>query len=96
MNRIKNITKALLVRSAVVVALLAVGAGTGCDLTDSIGILGDLGYVDGGFGGTGGGDWFDYGWTESDPNGNTNSFNLNPGTDVHTAVDNYLSDSVIW
>ena len=58
------------------------------------------GYYDGGgySGGSAssGGNWYNYGWNEYDGSGNSSSFSLNPGTNVHESLDNYLSSNISY
>lgn len=67
---------------------LLIAVGSGCD-EYSYG----YGSYDGYGGTTYGGGWYDYGFTEYYPDGSTNTFNINPGTDIGAELDNYLSDS---
>lgn len=54
------------------------------------------GSYSGGSASSGGGNWYNYGWNEYDGNGGSDSFSLNPGTNVHESVDNYLSSNITY
>lgn len=68
-------------------AALGLVAGTGCDLDQIAGVpaYGDA------LGASGG--WYQYSHTDANTGA---TFNLTPATDVHSELENYLSEAIVW